>query len=167
MTLPHILLLNGPAGVGKTSVSEELVSLSPASVCIHGDTLRSFTTCDAREFLGGGSTYRAAAALSTAYLDMGARRVIFEYIFENPAHVETFKRAAKLGVPIHLVTLWAPFSVVQARESHRRDREHLGPRVEACYRTMEMHLDQLGIIVRTANLSPLQVAASIHALKIG
>lgn len=161
---PHILLLNGPAGVGKTTVSKELVALHSGTVCIQGDTLRSFAPLDARNFLNAGSTYRAAATLSAAYLAMGAHRVIFEYVFENAEHVQKFENAVKFVVPVYLITLWAPFEIIQARERIRPDRERLESRVEACYRALEANLDRLGIVIPTANVSPREVAASIQAL---
>ena len=38
----RVVLLNGPAGVGKTTVGIALASLVPNGPCIHGDQLRSF-----------------------------------------------------------------------------------------------------------------------------
>src|SRR5690348_15023803 len=77
-----IVVLNGPAGVGKTTVSRHLMALIPGTVLIPGDVLREFAPVDARDVLGPGSTYRAAAALIDAYLQMGAPQVVFEYVFE-------------------------------------------------------------------------------------
>lgn len=164
---PHVIMLNGPAGVGKTTVAAHLARLVPGSVCIRGDDLRAFAPADARVHLGPGSTYRAGAALAAAYLRMGAPRVVFEYVFERAAHVDYFRDATPVGVPVHLITLWAPLEVIQAREAKRRDRRRLGLRVEECYRALEANLNQLGRLVPTAGLSADEVAECVHALLIG
>jgi chloramphenicol 3-O-phosphotransferase len=160
---PHIILLNGPAGVGKSSVAAHLAVLAPGSVSIRGDDLRAFAPADARTHLGPGSTYRAGATLAAAYLDMGAPRVIFEYVFEGPSQVELFRRAVP-SLPVYLFTLWAPLEVIQAREEQRPNRRRLGGRVEGCYRALEANLEQLGVVVPTTDLSPEQVAQTVSAL---
>ncbi|HEV2734471.1 MAG TPA: AAA family ATPase [Longimicrobiaceae bacterium] len=159
---PHILLLNGPAGVGKSTVAGHLAELCPGTVCIHGDVLRGFSSADARSHLGPGSTYRAGAALAAAYLDMGAPRVIFEYVFEGPVQIGYFTRDTPAHVAVHVVTLWAPFDVIATRERQRPGRECLGARLEACYRSMEANLEHLGAVVFTTGVSPAHVAERLH-----
>ena len=39
MTEPHVVILNGPAGVGKTTVGRARAALVPNGACIHGDEL--------------------------------------------------------------------------------------------------------------------------------
>jgi hypothetical protein len=90
-----IIVINGPPGVGKTTVSKALAKLVSGTVCIHGDHLRAFAPEDAQTHLGGGSTYRAAATLACAYLGMGASRVIFDYCFLRPRQL----RARRASVP--------------------------------------------------------------------
>lgn len=157
-----ILVLNGPAGVGKTTVSRCLTSALSGTVLIPGDTLRTFAPDNGREFLGPGSTYRAAASLAGAYLQMGALRVIFEYVFETPAQLGRFLRHAPAGVPTHVFTLWAPLDVVVAREEERADRGPLGARVLACYASMQQHLGALGTVMDTAGKTPEEVATLIR-----
>ena len=160
---PHILLLNGPAGVGKTTVARQLAALHPGTVRIEGDALRGFAPAGARTHLGPGSTYRAGAALAASYLEMGASRVIFDYLFPSPAQVAHFQRSAPAKVPLHLVTLWAPLEIVRAREGGRPNRLRLGARFEPGYRAMEANLGRFAV-VSTADLSPKQVAARVQAL---
>jgi cytidylate kinase len=83
--LSHVIIVNGPPGAGKSSVAAELRRLLPSSVAISGEALRAFAPADARAHLGGGATYRAAGALAKAYLELGAERVIFDYLFLRAA----------------------------------------------------------------------------------
>lgn len=121
-------MLNGPAGVGKTTIARRLAARVPDAVCISGDALRQFAPADAeltRALLGPGSTYRAGGSLTAAYLRMGARLVIFEYVFETPPHVDQFRAAVSEHASVHVTTLWASLSTLQAR---RDSRAHLsGP----------------------------------------
>ncbi len=144
--MAEIVIINGPPGVGKTTVARLLAGLLPGTVCIRGDDLRAFAPTDARQHMGGGSTYRAAAALATQYLTMGAPRVIFDYVFLRPAHLGYFLHA--LGVSaetsVHMFTLWGPLELVQARERQRVGREPLGAAVEECWREIAANRPVLG-----------------------
>lgn len=154
-----IVVINGPPGVGKTTASNALAQLLPRCICIHGDDLRAFAPDDARSFLGGGSTYRAAATLARAYLEMGAEFVLFDYCFLRPRHLAYFTDALP-GVEVQVFTLWAELQTVQAREA-QRPRPPLGDAVEECHREMAEQLGVLGEIVDADSRSAPNVAVML------
>jgi hypothetical protein len=160
---PDIIIINGPAGVGKTTVSKILGQCLENSIVIHGDTLRSFAPVDAASFLGEGSSYFVAAKLTHAYLSLGAKHVIFEYVFEKSADVNRYKMTLPKMHSCMQFTLWASLDVVSAREAARQDRERLGSRVTECHKAIRQNLSDLGTIIDTSKLSPDEVVNCIRA----
>jgi len=166
VTTAHVIILNGPAGVGKSAVGRALAALVPSGVCIHGDDLKAFIVTRQEGAVRGGLAYINGAMLAENFLDAGYTRVVFEFVFEMPTAVGRFLDAFAPAMPVHLFTLWAPLEVTVAREASRayRDRTggNLGNRVVECHRTMTMHLDQLGEIVENVGRSADETAAHIH-----
>ncbi len=148
MLMAHVVVLNGPAGVGKTTICKHLAQTFPRTVAISGDAVREFSPNDARDWLGPRSTYRASASLISSYLEMGAGRVLFDYIFETRDAFETFRDLLPEKTPVHLFTIWAPLETVIAREANRPNRERLGDRVIHTYEVMQRNLDYLGEIIQ-------------------
>ncbi|WP_044531470.1 AAA family ATPase [Herbaspirillum sp. B65] len=148
MLMAHVVVLNGPAGVGKTTICKHLAQTFPRTVAISGDAVREFSPSDARDWLGPRSTYRASASLISSYLEMGAGRVLFDYIFETRDAFETFRDLLPEKTPVHLFTIWAPLETVIAREANRPNRERLGDRVIHTYEVMQRNLDYLGEIIQ-------------------
>jgi hypothetical protein len=158
-----IIVINGPPGVGKTTVSKALSKLRAGTVCIHGDHLRAFAPEAARTHLGGGSTYRAAGALVSAYFAMGAPRVIFDYCFLRPRHLQYFTNSLPTDVPLHVFTLWASLPRVQSRERGRQGRTPLGEAVGECHREIEEYLGELGTTVDAEDRDAATIATWIDA----
>lgn len=170
----HVIIVNGPPGAGKSSATAELRVLLPGSVAISGDALRAFAPLDARAQLGGGATYRVAGALARAYLELGAERVIFDYVCLRTAHFRYFTEALPAGVALHVFTLWPPLDTLlerqrQARSAHPgaarpgalREREQT-PGVVDCHREMSQNLASMGEVLDSALLGPALIARRIH-----
>ncbi len=160
----QVVLVNGPAGVGKTTISRRLAAAVPDGTCIHGDALRDFivTRGPGRP---AGLTYLAAAALTGVHLAAGFDRIVIDYIVEQPGHVDRFRDALPPGAPQPvLVTLWAPLAVVRAREAARPGRDRLGARVDACWSAVEANLDHLGTLVDATHPVDRVLADIEHAL---
>ena len=118
---------------------------------------------DARKHLGGGSTYRAAAALAAAYLTMGAPRIVFDYIFPRPSHLNSFLDALDVSAetPVHVFTLWAPLEVVQRRERERVGRAPLGAAVEECWGEIATNQAGLGDFLDNSAVPAEEAARTI------
>lgn len=156
--LTHVVIINGPAGVGKTSVSSKLAEMLPGTINVSGDAIRWFAPPDVGQHLGAGSTYRAGASLASAYLGMGAPRIIFEYVFDAAEKVSRFCQWLPPDTPVYLFTIWAPIEAVIEREATRKGREPLGDLTIQTYRAVERNLRSLGCTVQ--NITSPEVAAS-------
>ena len=99
--------------------------------------------------LGGGSTYRAGAALAREYIRMGAPRVILDYVFSRPQHLSHLEAGleASKDLSVHLFTLWAPLDVVQNRERARTGRKQLGEAVSESWHEIASNRPALGEFV--------------------
>jgi predicted kinase len=117
-----VLLINGPAGVGKSSIASRVALRAPNGACIAGDDLKRFVVNRAEPpTVELGLTYVGAAALTDVFLTAGYDLVVVDFIFEHPRHVQRYTKALKAPVQILALTLWAPLDVVQRRH-RQRDR---------------------------------------------
>ena len=156
---PHVIIVNGPPGAGKTCVTAELRLLLPSTIAISGDALRGFAPADVRQHLGGGATHRAAGALARAYLELGAVRVIFDYLCLRPNHFRDFTEALPTGTAFEVFTLWPPLETLLERE-----RRSLRPKPTAAdsQREMAVNLRAMGHILDDSAASAKELARLIH-----
>jgi predicted kinase len=162
--MPEVVIVNGPPGAGKTTVTAELRLLLPGTVVISGDDLRAFAPADARAHLGGGATYRVAGALARAYLELGAARVIFDYSCLRPAHFQYFSAALPAGIALKVFTLW-PARETLLERARRVPRQ--GPSAADCQREMALNLGAMGEILDNGALAPAIAARFIHERCLG
>ena len=163
--MSEVVIVNGPNAAGKTSVTAALRLLLPGTVAISGDALRAFAPADVRAHLGGGATYRAAGALTRAYLELGALRVIFDYPFLRVAHFRYFNEALPSGVLPKVFTLWPPLATLLERErcaAAMATRTGERPGAADSQREMAQNLAAMGEIVDNGALSPALAARFIH-----
>ncbi|HKO49602.1 MAG TPA: AAA family ATPase [Polyangiaceae bacterium] len=159
--MQEVIIVNGPRAAGKTAVTAELRLLLPGTVAISGDALRSFAPADVRAQLGGGATYRAAGALARAYLELGAARVIFDYLCLRPAHFRYFSEALPAGVVPKIFTLWPSLEALLERE-RAQAASSCGPSAAANQREMAANLAAMGEILDNSALAPAPAARYIH-----
>jgi len=159
-----VIVLNGPRGVGKTTVLSHLCTLLAGTVAINGDQLRAFAPPDARAHLGGGATYRAAGTLARAYGEMGAERVVFDFVFLRASHFQRFGEALPAGTHVQVFTLWAPLESVVERNEARQGAKPSAWAVRDGYREMQQNIALMGEIVDNAGSEPAMTAARIHEL---
>ncbi len=160
--MAELIILNGPPGVGKTAVAATLRSLVPGTVSISGDELRAFAPPDARAHLGGGATYRAGGVLSAAFLEMGAARVLFDYVFLRSAHFRYFREALSVAPSVHVFTLWAPLEIITERDAARSVRPRLGLKLCDTYSEIAQNLAEMGQVIDATSADPEQLARLIH-----
>lgn len=163
MDAHQVVLLNGPAAVGKSTVGRRLARTARNGVCIGGAQLREMVISAQPGTLRLSLTYVAGAALADVFLAAGYELVVFEFDFSQPRHVERFRRELRSAAPIALVTLWAPLGVTLARDRARSPQDRLGDgAVTASWAEMEAHLSELGPVV-DADAPVVQIVESVLA----
>ena len=95
--MPTLLHLNGPSGVGKSTLARAHAAAHPGTLLCDIDDLRSWVSGWEDDFLGTGEAVRTSAlALVTAYLTTG-RDVVLPQLIATPAQAERFEAAAANG----------------------------------------------------------------------
>ena len=92
--MPTLLHLNGPSGVGKSTLARSYAAAHPGTLMCDIDDLRSWVSGWEDDFIGTGEAVRTSAlALVTAYLATG-RDVVLPQLIATPAQAERFEAAA-------------------------------------------------------------------------
>jgi energy-coupling factor transporter ATP-binding protein EcfA2 len=155
----RVVMLNGPSGVGKSTIARLLAGRVANGACIHGDALADFiVTRDSTVERGLG--YVNGATIAANYIRAGYELVVFEYVFEDRSHVQRFLDAYDASAPVHLFTLWAPLAVVQARACEGDGRHRSTERVTACHEAITANLGSLGFVVDNCG-DPRAVAEAV------
>jgi predicted kinase len=161
-----VLLINGPAGVGKSSIASRIALRAPNGACIAGDDLKRFVVNRAEPpTVELGLTYVGAAALTDVFLTAGYDLVVVDFIFEHPRHVQRYTEALKAPVQILALTLWAPLDVVQCRH---RQRDRPGPDRDSATRSWHAlagHLDELGAVIDARGTIEQTLAATVDHIE--
>jgi hypothetical protein len=163
---PRVVVINGPTGVGKTTVMSLLASRVPGSVSITGDAVRRFAPTDpavTRALLGEGSTYLIGGHLVALYLRAGAATVFFDYVFDTAVHIERFTAHLPPEASYHMVTLWAAEATLTRRRAGRARAWPPAHLAHDQYRSMEANLAALGHVFHTDELAPEEICARILA----
>lgn len=143
----HVVVLNGPAGVGKTTVGRQLAAHTANGVCLVGDSIREFVITRDRH-RPTGLAFRATAALIEVYAEAGFERIVFE----GPEHLRPFRVALSPALDFTLITLWTEPEVLRARKVARgRGDEDVTDRVGHRLDLTRANLAELGIVVPTDN----------------
>jgi predicted kinase len=143
-----VLIINGPAGVGKSTIAPRIARRSPNAACIVGDDLKRFVVNRADPAtVELGLTYAGAAALTDVFLTAGYDLVVVDFIFEHPRHIERYTARLTTPVQILAVTLWAPLELVQHRHEQRDRSAQPHGSSAGSWHAIAAHGDALGAVI--------------------
>jgi ribose 1,5-bisphosphokinase PhnN len=143
-----VVLINGPAGIGKSSLAPCVAARVANGACVAGDDLKAFIVTRAEPpTVAVGLAYVGAAALTDVYLAAGFERVVVDFVFEHPRHISRFTDALVSSARVMAITLWAPLDVVARRHGQRGRPGQSEDSAERSWRAIAEQLDHLGVVV--------------------
>jgi broad-specificity NMP kinase len=119
-----IIILNGPCGVGKSTVAARLHDTLPLSFLLDIDAQRRFIS-QFREYQdeSRGLTLDVSRGIVSACLEAEKTVIIDKMIFDSSVLDGFYAIAEGIGAPVYEIILWAPKEVVMKRAYDRGFRE--------------------------------------------
>jgi chloramphenicol 3-O-phosphotransferase len=165
-----LIFLNGPCGVGKSTLASELHSSLPLSFLLDIDAQRRFIS-QYREYRdeSRGLALSVSRGVVLACLEDRRTVIIDKMIFDSSVLDEFYAIAEGFGAPVYEIILWAPKEVVMRRAYERGFREGGLLTPEKC----EFFWDQIDAlkdvrpqaqIINTENMSPDEIFFELTAL---
>ncbi len=166
-----MVVINGPAGVGKSSAAHRLAARNTSSAVVSGDALKGFIVDLPRAADGDANparwvTYRTAARVVAEMLDSGFTFIVVDFVFGARAQFDAFLEAlGERAVEITFVTLWASAGVLEARRKRRGvDDSRFRHLIDGSRERLAPSLDELGDVIETDGLDVVEVVGAIEKL---
>lgn len=164
--LPTLVVINGPAGVGKSTTAGVLAKGKKASALISGDRLKQFLIAVPEDSRASRVSYRNAAAICQELLDSGFLFIVYDFVFDSVEKKSEFLAHLNPAVKfrVHFVTLWASEEVVLSRRSARIEDRQFSDLMNNSWQIFFERLDSPGTILHTDGLTAEQVSQRIEQL---
>ena len=139
-----LLLLNGPPGIGKSTLARRYVAMHPTAVCLDIDVLRSDDPLWERDPHAAGLAARERAlGLAEQHLRTGGDVVVPQYL-ARPEFVDALASLSlRVGADFREVYLTAPRHVARARFEARAQDPALAEHHAAAVRNLEVGFDAM------------------------
>lgn len=111
-----IVLLNGPLGIGKSTLAEALVEHMDGSVMLDGDALLALNPGPPNEIE---YLHRTIALLVDHHRHSGYRHVVIDHIWRSPAEIADLRARLGSGEPFRCFLLTLPAAEHVARIERR------------------------------------------------
>jgi len=164
MNRRKIIIINGPSGVGKSTVSHIFSRDIRKGVHIDVDILRHLVANHRLTHDQVRLAYRNAAALANNFLAAGYT-VIVDGVFPKGEDLVAFRRALRRpGAAVYVYTLSGKLPVLQQREAMKMGSDSFRDRVTRLHKTMSAEAKRLGVIIDTTDLGIMETVARIKQL---
>jgi len=137
-----IIVINGPSGVGKTTVARKLCELHQDSICIHGDSIKEFIVNRNNIKIEKQLAYKIGAMLIKKYIESGYTFVVFEFVFEKNDYIQLVKNLL-INMDIKVLTLWDELESIIKKAKKRKNPTLSITRVIECYNTMKVNIKDM------------------------
>jgi predicted kinase len=159
-----VIIINGPSGVGKSTVSHIFSRDIRNGVHIDVDILRHLVARHQLTHDQVHLAYRNAAALADNFLAEGYT-VIVDGVFPKGSDLAAFRRA--LTTPraeVYVYTLSGKLPVIQQREAMKTGSDSFRKRVSKLHKAMQAEAERLGVTIDTTDLGIMETVARIKGL---
>lgn len=119
-----LIIINGPCGIGKSTLAARLHDSMPLSFLLDIDAQRRFISHyrESKE-KSGEATMTISNAIIKSCLEMDNSIIVDKMLFD-PLIIDSYHELAKLhGADIYEILLWAPMDVVMQRATERGWKE--------------------------------------------